>query len=391
MRKQGERLQNIKLQMIKEILLSGFLIITTIGFGQTDFSTIDEKSKVVPDSLTDFKDIAENLTNDLKTDTEKARAIYIWIAHNIQYDLTQINSDLRYGSDQEIIDEVLNERKGVCQHYSELFLAMSKSVGLKSYLISGYTRDVFGEIADVSHAWNGIVIDSNYYMIDVTWAAGYEFRGKYVHKFRDDYFLKTPQEFIQDHMPFDPVWQFLDNPLNNDEFISKDFSKLDKSGDFAFNDSIQQSVISNDLAQLENSNKRIIKCGVKNNLIQKQIDENILQITNRKYNLAIDTLNYGIDNYNLYITHKNRQFRNPKLNDSQVIDLIVSADKGVYAANEMFNKLISSSSELNDLITDARDRMPDLISDLEREKDFVDRYLKKWKPLRIFMFLTYGY
>ncbi|MBK3519901.1 transglutaminase domain-containing protein [Carboxylicivirga marina] len=377
--------------MIKEILLSGFLIITTIGFGQTDFSTIDEKSKVVPDSLTDFKDIAENLTNDLKTDTEKARAIYIWIAHNIQYDLTQINSDLRYGSDQEIIDEVLNERKGVCQHYSELFLAMSKSVGLKSYLISGYTRDVFGEIADVSHAWNGIVIDSNYYMIDVTWAAGYEFRGKYVHKFRDDYFLKTPQEFIQDHMPFDPVWQFLDNPLNNDEFISKDFSKLDKSGDFAFNDSIQQSVISNDLAQLENSNKRIIKCGVKNNLIQKQIDENILQITNRKYNLAIDTLNYGIDNYNLYITHKNRQFRNPKLNDSQVIDLIVSADKGVYAANEMFNKLISSSSELNDLITDARDRMPDLISDLEREKDFVDRYLKKWKPLRIFMFLTYGY
>jgi hypothetical protein len=391
MRKRGERLQNIKLQMIKEILLSGFLIITTIGFGQTDFSTIDEKSKVVPDSLTDFKDIAEYLTNDLKTDTEKARAIYIWIAHNIQYDLTQINSDKRYDTDQEIIDEVLNERKGVCQHYSELFLAMSKSVGLKSYLISGYTRDVFGEIANVSHAWNGIVIDSNYYMIDVTWAAGYEFRGKYVHKFRDDYFIKTPQEFIQDHMPFDPVWQFLDNPLNNDEFISKDYSKLDKSGDFAFNDSIQQSVISNDLAQLENSNKRIIKCGVKNNLIQKQIDENILQITNRKYNLAIDTLNYGIDNYNLYITHKNRQFRNPKLDDSQVKDLIVSADKGVYAANEMFNELISSNSELNDLITDARDRMPDLISDLEREKDFVDRYLKKWKPLRIFMFLTYGY
>jgi len=391
MRKQDERLQNIKLQMIKEILLSGFLIISTIGFGQPDFSTFDEKSKVVPDSLTDSKDIADYLTNDLKTDTEKARAIYIWIAHNIKYDLTQINSGKRYDSDQEIIDEVLNDRKGVCQHYSELFLAMSKSVGLEGYLISGYTRDVFGNIADLSHAWNGIQIDSNYYMIDVTWAAGYELKGKYVHKFRDDYFLKSPNEFIKDHMPFDPIWQFLDNPIDNNDFINKDFSRLETKGDFAFKDSIQQYAKLNELEQLENSNKRIIANGVKNNLIQKQVDENNIQITNRKYNLAIDTLNYGIDNYNLYITHKNRQFRNPKLEDSRVKELIDNADNGVFTANEIFYELFSSNKELNDLITDARNRIPDLISDLEREKDFVDRYLKKWKPLRIFMFLTYGY
>lgn len=107
--------------------------------------------------------------------------------------------------------------------------------------------------------------------------------------------------------------------------------------------------------------------------------------------IQIDTLNYGIDNYNLYITHKNRQFRNPKLEDSRVKELIDNADNGVFTANEIFYGLFSSNKELNDLITDARNRMPDLISDLEREKDFVDRYLKKWKPLRIFMFLTYGY
>ena len=377
--------------MIKEVLLSGFLLISTLGFSQSDYSEIDINSKTVPDSLTDNIQIADYLTKGLETDIDKARAIYIWIAHNIKYDLTQINSGKCYDSDQEIINEVLNERQGVCQHYSELFLAMSKSVGLESHLISGYTRDIFGNIADLSHAWNGIRIDSNYYMIDVTLAAGYELKGKYVHKFRDDYFLKSPKEFIRDHMPFDPIWQFLDNPIDNNDFINKDFSRLETKGNFAFKDYIQQYAKQNELEQLENSNKRIIANGIKNNLIQKQVDENNLQITNRKYNLAIDTLNYGIDNYNLYITHKNRQFRNPKLEDSRVKELIDNADNGVFTANEIFYGLFSSNKELNDLITDARNRMPDLISDLEREKDFVDRYLKKWKPLRIFMFLTYGY
>lgn len=89
-----------------------------------------------------------------------------------------------------------------------------------------------------------------------------------------------------------------------------------------------------------------------------------------KTEFAIDTLNYGIDNYNLYITHKNRQFRNPKLEDSRVKELIDNADNGVFTANEIFYGLFSSNKELNDLITDARNRMPDLISDLDTRKRF---------------------
>ena len=388
MRKQGA-LQITKIQMKKEILFTGLLIITTLLSGQSDFSTIDENSKNVSDSFIGYTEIADHLTNGLTTDIEKARAIYIWIAHNIKYELTQIDIVNRYDSKQDIIDEVIKDRKGVCQHYSELFLAMSKSAGLNSYLISGYTRDVFGEIAGLSHAWNGIKIDSNYYLIDLTWAAGYEFKGKYVHKFRDDYFLKSPQTFIKDHIPFDPIWQFLDNPIKNKDFISKDFSKVEIVGDFAYKDSIKQFERFDELTQLENSNRRIIENGIENQLIQKQIDENILQIANRKYNLAIDTLNYGIDSYNLYVTHKNRQFKNPKLEDSRVKELIDNADYGVYAANEIFYGLFSSNNDLNKLIIESRNGMLDLITDLEREKDFTNKYLKKWKPLRIFMFLTY--
>ena len=190
-------------------------------------------------------------------------------------------------------------------------------------------------------------------------------------------------------MPFDPIWQFLDNPIDNNCFISKDYSKLDIQGHFSYSDSIQQNDNFDKLTQLERTNTRIITCGIKNNLIQKQVDENILQITNAKYNIAIDTLNYGIDGYNLFIANKNRQFRNPRLEDLRIKEMITNAGSGIFVANELFHELFSANNELNVLIIDARNRMPSLISDLEREKDFVEIYLRKWKPLRIFM--TYGY
>ncbi len=372
--------------MKRKILFIGLLIISIYGFGQTDFTTIDKKSRLTPDSLTKYLDIAAYLTTDLLTDKEKVRAIYIWISHNIRYDLNQINSNHRYNSSKEIIKEVLKNRQGVCQHYSELFRAMSESIGVKTHLISGYTRDVNGRIADLNHAWNAVEIDSNYYLIDVTWAAGYELNNRYVHKFRDNYFLTQAKDFIKDHMPFDPIWQFSNNPINNEEFISKDFSKLNKKGKFIYRDSIAKYENLDKLNQLQSSNKRIIASGVKNKLIQKQIAENIRHIINAKYNLAIDTLNYGIDNYNLYITHKNRRFHNPKLSDSRIKELIDNAGIGIYQADKIFYGLFSDDKELNNMIIDAKNRMPRLISDLKREKDFVNKYLKKWKPLRIFIF-----
>jgi len=226
--------------MIKRILYIGLLIISSYGFSQSKLRSIDKRSKDIPSSIQDYKEISEYLTNNLNTDREKVRAIYIWIAHNIKYDLHRENSVNYYYSNRQLINDVLKTRKGVCQHYSELFLAMSRWVGLKSYLIPGYTRNSSGEITDLSHIWNAIEIDSKYYLIDVTWAAGFERRGKYVHKFRDDYFLVAPEDFIQDHMPFDPIWQFTNNPIKNIDFISKEFSNFSEDGNFAFKDSIQQ-------------------------------------------------------------------------------------------------------------------------------------------------------
>ena len=373
------------------ILIAGLFFLTLPGFGQQSFQEIDERSKTVPDSLTSYVGIAQFLTEGLATDTEKARALYIWIAHNIRYDLSQVYSGRRYSSEQEVLAEVLSNRKGVCQHYAELFLAMAREAGLNSYLVSGYARDATDNIGDLGHAWNAVKIGQEFFLIDATWAAGYELNKRYVHEFRDHYFLKSPREWIFSHIPFDPVWQFLDNPLDHGDYISRDFTKLDIPGSFAFGDSLELHERLDKLSQLVNTNNRILASEVPNlKLIQNHLQENTMQINTLKYNLAIDTLNYGIDHYNRYIFHKNRQFRNPTVDDSLVKEMLARAEGGFYTANEILSKLVCSRDELNSMITDARSEMPELLEALEQEKAFVEKYLKRWKPLRIFMFLTWA-
>ncbi len=373
--------------MFIRILIISLLVISVPGYGQKDYSSIDKNSERVPDSLATYAEIAQFLTKDLSSDEDKARAIYYWIARNIEYNLPQLYLNKRYFSTEEIILEVLQNRSGVCQHYSELFHAMARSADLTSYVITGYTRNVFDRIDEFSHSWNAIQLDSNFYMIDVTWAAGYVQDGKYVHKFRDAFFLKTPVEFLQDHMPFDPIWQCIDNPLTYEDFLSRNYKKLEVPGAYNFIDSISLFEELSKPEQLDHSNRRIRENKPNNSLIRNRIDENILQISYWNYIRAIDTLNSGIENYNEYISLKNWQFRNPKTEDSRIKELIDHASSGVYAANDMMYRLFSSNQELNDLIVEQRNRMPAIISDIEREKDFVDRYLRKWKPLRIFMFL----
>src|SRR5690606_19487068 len=104
--------------------------------------------------------IAKFLTQQLNTKEEKARAIYIWISQNIRYDLGNLNSTFRYRSVEEVIDDVMETRKGVCLHYAALFQAMCKTVGLESFQINGYTRDGSGKIAELSHSWNALQLDS---------------------------------------------------------------------------------------------------------------------------------------------------------------------------------------------------------------------------------------
>lgn len=367
----------------------GFLFISLQILGQSSFTQIDNSSKRVPNSIQSYQEIAQYLTKDFTNDIEKSRALYIWISHNISYNVDLLNNLPKYTSQEAIIEEVMQNRNGVCQHYADLFLVMSNSIGLQTYTISGYSRNTDGEIAEISHAWNAIKIDSNYFLLDITWAAGHATEDVFYRKFNDNFFLKTPQEFIADHIPFDPVWQFLDNPIRHKDFSEQSFEKLNIPSDYPFKE-ILKSIDSLDaIAILKTSNSRIIRCGTSNQLIKNQIQNNLNSITSIEFNTAVDTLNFGIKNYNTYIDAKNNKFKNPKLNDEEIKSYISNAEIGIKTANEMMLNLTATDEELSFSLNHERNRLPKLIKTVETEKDFVDRYIKKWKPLRATMFYSF--
>ncbi|MDR2009691.1 MAG: hypothetical protein LBQ22_04340 [Bacteroidales bacterium] len=367
---------------MKNILIVIFILFSLISLGQPDYRNIDEKYKTVPVSLTTVENIADYLTKDLNSDTEKVRALYVWITHNLEYDVSQIYGERRYVATEDIINEALVTRKGVCQHYSDLMTAMCNSIGITSYTIIGYVLDGDSGMFDYDHAWNGIIIDSGYYFVDATWSSGFISRGRFVPKFTDEFFMVKPEEFIKTHMPFDPVWQFLDNPVTNREFAGKDFSNTLISGNFNYKDIIEGLPALDVATELEESNKRIISMGVTNDLIREHLDYNMFRLVIAEFNTAVEALNFGISNFNKYLDHKNNNFQDPGVDGLKIRDMLVNAEAGIYYAHNVLYSLDSHDEEISNAIEQTKKLTPKLISDLKKEKEYIERHIKIWRALK---------
>src|SRR4051812_37909743 len=106
------------------ILTLLFIIIVTNNYAQTTntFLTIDKLALQIPDSSThSTESIANYITKNFTTATDKSRAVFIWIAQNIQYDINNMFAINFYKDKQQVINDVLEKRKGICMHYAELY------------------------------------------------------------------------------------------------------------------------------------------------------------------------------------------------------------------------------------------------------------------------------
>ncbi|MFN3527595.1 MAG: transglutaminase domain-containing protein [Candidatus Altarchaeaceae archaeon] len=105
-----------------------------------------------------IKNFAINLTKNLSSDFEKVSKIATWIYNNIEYDLSK--ADVFQNS-----SETFSSRKGVCTHFTNLFLSMCRSIGIPARGIAG---EIFNETDYISgHAWAEVFID-DWYPVDPT-------------------------------------------------------------------------------------------------------------------------------------------------------------------------------------------------------------------------------
>lgn len=117
------------------------------------------------------EEIAENLTKNKKTTMSKVESIHNYIVKNIDYDYEKIKGlNDNYTPNTE---ETLKTKSGICYDYSALTAGMLRSLNIPTKLVKGYKNDL-----KTYHAWNEVLIDGKWVIIDTTYDAAFVKAGK---------------------------------------------------------------------------------------------------------------------------------------------------------------------------------------------------------------------
>ena len=202
------------------------------------YQRISKRSQTAPDNdsfSTYF--LAKYLAEPANTELAKVRSIYVWMANNITYDMKGFKikklPDYRPRA-------VLNSKVAVCEGYARLFNELCNEAGLRSEIIRGYSKGYGYNEGDkfevTNHAWNAVYIDGQWRFIDVTWAARRTNENQQVRPLTNQFFLTSPEEFIQNHLPEISAWQLLSSPVSKEEF--EENSIIINPGTYNYQDSL---------------------------------------------------------------------------------------------------------------------------------------------------------
>ena len=115
-------------------------------------------SNVTEDDINTINSILNSIIKPGMIETEKIRTVHNWIVCNTTYNDNYYDR----GDSFNHVSNLLNNKTGVCQGYSVTFYIFMKQMGIPCTLVMGKTDKV-------SHAWNAVKLDGNWYYIDVTW------------------------------------------------------------------------------------------------------------------------------------------------------------------------------------------------------------------------------
>jgi hypothetical protein len=190
----------------------------------------DRRALAVPDSLraalaTDpdsaLPVLVDWLTADVVDESARARVIHDWVADNVAYDVTAyLGNDA--GSAE--VASVLRGGRSACAGFANLYETMCRLAGLECVTVTGYARGygfhAFGDEdpGSKNHAWNAVLVDGRWRLVDATWSAGHIAGREFIKDYNDDYFFTDAAAFIYTHFPAEPEWQLLPAPVAESAF-----------------------------------------------------------------------------------------------------------------------------------------------------------------------------
>lgn len=196
-----------------------------------DFTGVDAHAALFPKhTVTSLPNLARDLTAPFDTETEKARAIFAWLSHNILYDVQAFMSgNLQHATPESTLRSGL----AVCDGYAGLFMHLAQLAGMRQVTkVTGHGKG-YGYTAlppgtrppppESNHAWNRIYLDGEWRLIDSCWGAGALVGRTWDQQLNAYWFTADAGEFSTRHFPMDdPTNQCLPGrPVSWEEYIAE--------------------------------------------------------------------------------------------------------------------------------------------------------------------------
>ena len=164
---------------------------------------------------------------------QRVKAIHDFVVLRLTYDDATLEKILAHDYSalpSQQAEPVFAARTGVCEGYSRLVIAIGKAAGVEIAFVSGYIRDpsrrltgvddpIKASLQGVLHAWNAVLIDDEWLLLDATW----DDPSGSTNPITSTYLFTPPRLFAYDHHPEDPAWQLVMKPISLGDFTRQPF------------------------------------------------------------------------------------------------------------------------------------------------------------------------
>lgn len=161
----------------------------TIGIpeGRKAYTTDQEKEAIIK-----IYDLAESITRDCTTDSQRINVVHDWMVRNLEYDydnyLAGTIPDRSYARRGAVFYGTV-----VCAGYAKTFCSFMDALGIECEYIGG-------EAGGGGHAWNRVMLNGSWRYIDVTWDDPVPDKGP-VAPVRHTYYMVEDPTFGGTHIP----------------------------------------------------------------------------------------------------------------------------------------------------------------------------------------------
>jgi transglutaminase-like putative cysteine protease len=166
---------------------------------------------------TSIESVAQYIVSKESNPVLRVKALHDYVADRVAYDAESYFAGKYPPQDAET---VFRTHKSVCAGYAKLLEALGKAAGVEIVYVVGDARTQTSDLSGQGHAWNGVKVNGQWYLIDPTWDSGYVSREKgFTKNYRTEYLMPPPEVIGITHFPKDPAWQLRSNPINQGEFL----------------------------------------------------------------------------------------------------------------------------------------------------------------------------